>query len=175
MRIIYIAVLVVLFAGCKSKYKLTTESREQSDRIESTVAIENEQIQKDSTGIRAKESESRWEEDRETDIEVKVTEYDTSKPVVESTGKPPVLRETITTKKEKKKDREAITGREVELNTAITHADRTTEIKRDVQEAKEATAKTHETRKRKSGGIWFWCGAGSVLVLSWWMLKRKII
>lgn len=174
MRIIYIAVLVVLFAGCKSKYKLTTESREQSDRIESTVAIENEQIQKDSTGIRAKESESRWEEDRETDIEVKVTEYDTSKPVVESTGKPPVLRETITTKKEKKKNREAITGREVEVNTAITHADRTTEIKRDVQEAKEATAKTHETRKRKSGGIWFWCVAGAALALGIKFVIRRI-
>lgn len=174
MRIIYIAVLVILFAGCKTKYKLTTESQEQSDRVESTVAVENEQVQKDSTGIRAKESENRREEDRETDIEVKVTEYDTSKPVVESTGKPPVLRETITTKKEKKKDREAITGREVEANSTTTHSDRTTEIKRDVQDTKEATAKTHEIRKRKSGGIWFWCVAGAALSLGIIFILRRI-
>ena len=174
MRIVLIIAFLLLFSGCKSKYELTTENRERSGRIEQTNTIESEQVLQDTTGSRVKETERVRQEDRETETEVKVTEYDTSKPVVESTGKPPVLRETVTIKKEKQKGRENVSEKEAEVNTATTRSDRTTEIQQDIQDTKELDSGSHETRKRKSGGVWFWVGVGVVLVLGWWRLKRKL-
>ncbi len=155
MRIILIIALFLLSAGCKSKYELTTENREQSNRIEQTNTIKSEQAQQDSTGSRIKETDRVREESRETETEVKVTEYDTSKPVVESTGKPPVLRETTTIKRDKQQGRENVSEKEAERTSAITRSDRTTEIQQDVQDSKESDSNSHEARKRKSGGIWF--------------------
>lgn len=155
MRIILIIALFLLSAGCKSKHELTTENREQSNRIEQTNTIKSEQAQQDSTGSRVKETDRVREEARETETEVKVTEYDTSKPVVESTGKPPVLRETTTIKRDKQHGRENVSEKETETTSAITRSDRTIEIQQDIQDSKESDSSSHETRKRKSGGIWF--------------------
>lgn len=171
MKIILIIALFLLFSGCKSKYELTTENREQSGRIEQTNTIESEQVQQDTTGSRVKEIERVRQEDRETETEVKVTEYDTSKPIVESTGKPPVLRETVTTKKEKQKGRENVSEKETELTAATTRSDRTTEIQQDIQDTKELDFNSHESRKRESRGVWFG-GFVVVMVLGYWILKR---
>lgn len=175
MRIVLIIAFLLLSVGCKSKYELTTENRERSGRIERINTIKSEQVQQDSTGSRVKEIERVREEDRETETEVKVTEYDTSKPVVAETGKPPVLREIVTIKKEKQKGRGNVSKKETESNAVTTRSDRTTDIQQDIQDTKELDSNSHETRKRKSGGIWFWCGACVVLALGWWMLKRKLI
>lgn len=175
MRVILIIAFLLLFSGCKSKYKLTTEIRERSGRIEQTNTIESEQVQQDSTGSRVKEIERVRQEDRETETEVKVTEYDTSKPIVAETGKPPVLRETVTIKKDKQQGRETVSEKETESTAVTTRSDRTTDIQQDIQDTKELDSNSHETRKRKSGRIWFWCGACVVLALGWWMLKRKLI
>lgn len=171
MRVIWIIAFFLLFSGCKSKYKLTTENREQSDRIEQTNTIESEQVQQDCTGSRVKEIERVREEDREVETEVKVTEYDTSKPVVVETGKPPVLRETITIKRDKQQGRENILEKETKTTTAITRSDRTTEIQQDIQDSKESDFSSHETRKRKSGGIWFG-GFVVAVILGYWVLKK---
>lgn len=114
MRIILIIAFFLLSAGCKSKYELTTENRERSERNEQVNTVEKEQTWQDSTGSRVKETECVREEDRETETEVKVTEYDTSKLVVESTGKPPVSRETIMIKRDKQHGRENILEKETE-------------------------------------------------------------
>ena len=166
-----IIALFLLFSGCKSKYELTTENRERSGWIEQTNTIESEQVQQDTTGSRVKETERVRQEDRETETEVKVTEYDTSKPVVESTGKPPVLRETVTIKKEKQKGRENVSEKEAESTAATTRSDRTTEIQQDIQDRKELDSNSHESRKRKSGGVWFG-GFVVMIVLGYWIFKR---
>lgn len=171
MRLILIIAFLLLFSGCKSKYKLTTENRERSDRIEQTNTIKIEQVQQDSTGSRVKETERVREEDREIETEVKVTEYDTSKPVVESTGKPPVLRETVTIKRDKQQGRENILEKETETTATITRSDRTTEIQQDIQDSKESDFSSHETRKRKSGGIWFG-GFVVIMIFGYWVLKK---
>ena len=175
MKVILIIAFLLLFSGCKSKYELTTENRERSGWIEQTNTIESEQVLQDTTGSRVKETEHVREEDRETETEVKVTEYDTSKPVVAETGKPPVLRETVTIKKEKQKGRENVSEKETESIAVTTRSNRTTEIQQDIQDTKELDSNSYETRKQKSGGIWFWYGACVVLALGWWMLKRKLI
>ena len=174
MRIILIIALFLLFTGCKSKHELTTENREQSNRIEQTNTIKSEQAQQDSTGSRVKETDRVREEDRETETEVKVTEYDTSKPVVESTGKPPVLRETVTIKKEKQKGRENVSEKETELTAATTRSDRTSEIQQDVQDTKELDSNSHESRKRESRGVWFG-GFVVAIVMGYWVMKRVSI
>lgn len=171
MRVILIIAFLLLFSGCKSKYELTTENRERSGRIEQTNTIESEQVQQDTTGSRVKEIERVRQEDRETETEVKVTEYDTSKPVVESTGKPPVLRETVTIKKEKQKGRENVSEKEAESTAATTRSDRTSEIQQDIQDTKELDSNSHESRKRESKGVWFG-GFVVVMALGYWILKR---
>ena len=174
MRVILIIAFLLLFSGCKSKYELTTENRDRSGRIEQTNTIESEQVQQDTTGSRVKETERVRQEDRETETEVKVTEYDTSKPVVESTGKPPVLRETVTTKREKQKGRENVSEKETESTAATTRSDRTTELQQDIQDKKELDSNSHETRKRKSGGIWFG-GFVVAIIMGYWVIKRVSI
>lgn len=171
MRIILIIALFLLSAGCKSKHELTTENREQSNRIEQINMIKSEQAQQDSTGSRIKETDHVREEARETETEVKVTEYDTSKPVVESTGKPPVLRETTTIKRDKQHGRENVSEKEAERTSATTRSDRTSEIQQDVQDTKELDSNSHESRKRESRGVWFG-GFVVVMVLGYWILKR---
>ena len=172
MRIILIIALFLLFSGCKSKYELTTGNRERSGRIEQTNTIESEQVLQDTTGSRVKEIERVRQEDREIETEVKVTEYDTSKPVVESTGKPPVLRETVTIKKEKQKGRENVSEKETESTVATTQSDCITDIQQDIHDTKELDFNSHEIRKRKSGGVWFWYGAVVILILGYWVLKK---
>lgn len=174
MRIILIIAFLLLSVGCKSKYELTTENRERSGRIEQTNTIESEQVQQDTTGSHVKEVERIRQEDRETETEVKVTEYDTSKPVVAETGKPPVLRETVTTKKEKQKGRENVSEKETESTAATTRSDRTTEIQQDIQDSKELDSNSREIRKRKSGGIWFGIGFGIVLLGGIILMIRRI-
>lgn len=174
MRVVLIIALFLLFSGCKSKYELTTENRERSGRIEQTNTIESEQVLQDSTGSRVKEVERIRQEDRETETEVKVTEYDTSKPVVKSTGKPPVLRETVTIKKEKQKGRENVSEKEAESTAATTRSDRTSEIQQDIQDTKELDSNSHETRNRKSGGIWFG-GFVVAIIMGYWVIKRVSI
>ena len=172
MKVILIIAFLLLFSGCKSKYELTTENRERSGRIERTNTIKSEQVQQDSTGSRVKEVERIRQEDRETETEIKVTEYDTSKPIVAETGKPPVLRETVTIKKDKQQGRENVSEKETESTVATTRSDRTTEIQQDIQDTKELDFNSHEIRKRKSGGVWFWYGAVVILILGYWVLKK---
>ena len=174
MRAILIIALFLLFAGCKSKYELTTENRERSGRIEQTYTIESEQAQQDSTGSRVKETERVRQEDRETETEVKVTEYDTSKPVVESTGRPPVLRETVTIKRDKQQGRENVSEKETESTAATTRSDRTTKIQQDIQDSKELDSNSHESRKRESRGVWFG-GFVVAIVMGYWVMKRVSI
>lgn len=174
MRIVLIIAFLLLSIGCKSKYELTTENRERSGRIERINTIKSEQVQQDSTGSRVKETERVRQEDRETETEVKVTEYDTSKPVVESTGKPPVLRETVTTKREKQKGRENVSEKEAESTAATTRSDRTSEIQQDIQDTKELDSNSHESRKRKSGGVWFGIGFGIILLGGFILLICRI-
>lgn len=174
MRIVLIIAFLLLSVGCKSKYELTTENRERSGRIERINTIKSEQVQQDSTGSRVKETERVRQEDRESETEVKVTEYDTSKPVVESTGKPPVLRETVTIKKEKQKGRENVSEKEAESTAATTRSDRTSEIQQDIQDTKELDSNSHEFRKRKSGGVWFGIGFGIILLGGFILLIRRI-
>ena len=169
-----IIALFLLFSGCKSKYELTTENRERSGRIEQTNTIKSEQVQQDTTGSRVKEIERVRQEDRETETEVKVTEYDTSKPIVAETGKPPVLRETVTIKKDKQQGRENVSEKETESTVATTRSDRTTEIQQDIQDKKELDSNSHEIRKRKSGGIWFG-GFVVAIVMGYWVMKRVSI
>lgn len=173
MRLILLIVLVLSIAGCKSKYELTSDNRELSDQSEQVNMIEGEQVQKDSAGTSIKAIESHRREDRETETETRVTEYDTSKPVVAETGKPPVLRETITIQKDKKKEQVYTSKKEAEANTVSIHTDRTTEIRQDIHDTKEVVSNIHETRKWKSGGMWFWCGVGGVLALGYWWIKNR--
>ena len=174
MRIVLIITFLLLSVGCKSKYELTTENRERSGRIERINTIKSEQVQQDSIGSRVKEIERVREEDRETETEVKVTEYDTSKPVVAETGKPPVLREIVTIKKEKQKGRGNVSKKETESTAVTTRSDRTTDIQQDIQDTKELDSNSHESRKRKSGGVWFGIGFGIILLGGFILLIRRI-
>ena len=174
MRIVLIITFLLLSVGCKSKYELTTENRERSGRIERINTLKSEQVQQDSIGSRVKEIERVREEDRETETEVKVTEYDTSKPVVAETGKPPVLREIVTIKKEKQKGRGNVSKKETESTAVTTRSDRTTDIQQDIQDTKELDSNSHESRKRKSGGVWFGIGFGIILLGGFILLIRRI-
>lgn len=167
--------ILCMVCSCKSKQKLAAEFREQESRIEQVEAVGNEQVKRDSVGQKVQEVVSRREDDLETETVVKVTEYDTSKPLVEGTGRPPVVRETETIKKQRRGVREETTGN-ISENSKVAYMDEKQWVvtgKNEVQQ--ELNGKVEQRKVRKSGvSLWSWLGiAGIIAVLGYVYLQKR--
>lgn len=88
--------IISLLVSCSGTRKLTSTSstssqlEAKSETHENATLTDKSSTKRDSLGSR-KESQS---DTTRSDISIKITDYDTGKPVDASTGKPPVLRET---------------------------------------------------------------------------------
>lgn len=175
MKKCFLIFLILCFVcGCKSKQKFATEFRGEENRVEQFEAVENMQVKRDSSGQKVQEVISRREDSLETETVVKVTEYDTSKPVVEGTGRPPVMRETETATKQRRGMREETTEHLQESGTVARVQEKQLVVagKNEVQQ--ELDGKIEQKKVKKNGSaLWNWIGlAGVVAVLGYVYVRR---
>lgn len=102
MKLIYILLTLCLCLGCKSKRELSRDLEYARTYQEQKDILEHESTKRDSESLNTIEIIRSKELDLDTETNVKIVEYDTSKPIDPATGKPPVLRESESTIKAKK-------------------------------------------------------------------------
>lgn len=173
----WVVIFVVLWAvsGCKSKQKLAVDFRGEENRVEQVEAVEHEEVKRDSTGQRVQEVVSYREDEQETETVVKLTEYDTSKPVVENTGRPPVLRETETVTKQRKGVREEVVEHVLENGEVVQVQEKQSVVtgRNEVRQELDGTVEQKQVRKSGSA-LWNWIGlAGVVAVFGILYLRRR--
>lgn len=142
--------------------------------MEQSEVVENVQMKRDSVGQKVQEVVSRREDDLETEIVVKVTEYDTSKPMVEGTGRFPVLRETETATKLRRGVRDEVTEH-VSESGEVTHVqEKQSVVSEKNEEQQEFAGKVKQEKVRKGGyALWNWIGlAGLVAVLGYFGVRK---
>lgn len=160
--------------SCKSKQKFTTEFREEENRMEQVEAFENERVKRDSSGQKEQEVISHREDNLETETVVKVTEYDTSKPVVEGTGRPPVVRETETATKQRKGVREGTTKHIRESGTVGQVQEKQLVVAGKSEMQQELDGKMEQKKVRKNGSaLWNWIGLAGVVAVLGYIYVRK--
>lgn len=173
----WVVIFVVLWAvsGCKSKQKLAVDFRGEENRVEQVEAVEYEEVKRDSTGQKVREAVSYREDEQEIETVVKMTEYDTSKPVVENTGRPPVFRETETVTKQRKGVRGEVVEHVLENGEVVQVQEKQSVVIGRNEERQELDGKVEQKQVRKSGGtLWNWIGlAGVVVVLGVLYLRRR--
>lgn len=139
MKIIRFILLLLLFTACRP-VKQISESKQTSDSFSKETA----------ESVVTGKSDEKLSSDQETNIfadivnqvdesnSIKITEFDTSKPVDPGTGKPPPIRETIidNNKKSSSNDKTVIKLSVREDNERIT------DIKSDEKTAKESSKQT---------------------------------
>jgi len=92
-----VILLAILMAGCSSTKKV------EKSNVDSSIASDtnmNKKTEETQTGSITDTSVKTQDKNTSKVKETKVTDYDPTKPIVPGTGKPPVVKETITTEKE---------------------------------------------------------------------------
>lgn len=146
----YLLLLIIpLLLGCRVKRSLSVQTDKKAEYYEQKDVHEHKAESRDSVGQKITEVVSKKESDTETEKIIKTTEYDTSKPVDPATGRPPVLRETESTTRTKKKDKEDIIGQQEESISVTDQKDRT-KIDQSSATTKQIKA-TAEKKEKKSG------------------------
>jgi len=165
---IYIALLVVLsLTGCAGTKKIEKSKLDSSITSDTQVNKKLDEMQTGKADLQAENTSNKVTESSENENEetVKATiNYDTSKPVIESTGKPPVASETTeTTKKVSQKNnkiKENLTGK---LNLQVEYNKR---LKQSVDSQNNVINKLkteNESSKKTSNNWWKWLLFGLIL------------
>lgn len=170
----FIFLILWIVCCCKSKQKFTADFRSEENRVEQLEAVVNEGERKDSVGQKIREVVSHREDDLETETVVKVTEYDVSKPVVEVTGYPPVVRETETVTKQRRGIREGTIEHLLEGEKVDRVSERQSIVTAKREGQQELNGKVEQEKVRKSGSsLWNWFGfAGVIAVLSYFYVRK---
>lgn len=96
MKNIVFILIISFLASCSGTRKLTSSSststklEQKSETHENATLTDKSATKRDSTSSRTQSHV----DTTQSDVSIKITDYDTSKPVDAATGKPPVLRET---------------------------------------------------------------------------------
>lgn len=170
MKLIYVLVFFTLLSGCRVKRNLSVQTEQKFEQTEQRDIHESETNVRDSSGQKVTEIVSNKESDSETETTVKTTEYDTSKPIDPGTGKPPVLKETESVTKIKKKDKEEVSERQTDDRNI---SDKSKKSKNDnsvIQSAGEDSANLEDSKKKVAG--WPWWIVAVVVVGGYFCLKR---
>lgn len=165
---IYIALLAVLsFTGCSSTKKLEKTKIDSSVASNTNVTKKTDEAQSGSITDKTEKSQdkkSEWTENTAKVKETMVTDYDPTKPIVPGTGKPPVLKVTVTTEKEDtqkyNKTTETLTNK---LNLQI---DYTRQLKQTVDSQNSIISKLKakaETKVTTAVTCWKWLLVGLLL------------
>jgi len=160
--------IILLIVSCAPKKVIQQSKTEQITAIENAISDTNKS---DSKEIKTKVEVT----DTGTETTVKETDYDTSKPTVAETGKPPVIKETTTTTK-KTENKNVKTDSDKAGNQLSTHTDNS---------STDATTKAEATNKEipKAPAVKYWffiiliaiAGAGSFLVYRNWTRIKTIL
>lgn len=170
----FIFLILWIGYGCKSKQKFTADFRSEENRVEQSETVVNERERKDSVGQKIREVVSHREDDLETETVVKVTEYDVSKPVVEGTGRPPVVRETETATKQKRGEREKTVEHLLENGKVdqVTDRQAVETVKKEIQQKSDGNMEREKVRE--SSSLWNWLGfAGMIVVLGYFYIRKR--
>ena len=171
---IYIALLVILsLTGCSSVSKLEKSKLDSSTTSDTQVTKKLDEMQTGKADLQAENTSNKVTENSENENEetIKATvNYDTAKPIIESTGKPPVASETTeTTKKISQKNNkieENLTGK---LNLQV---EQNKQLKQSVDSQNNVINKLkteNESSKKRSNNWWKWFLAGICLPVIVWV------
>lgn len=175
-RWICLLIIIALFSGCNSKQKLTSQTEFKTDKTEQKDIQQTDTSVRDSSGQKSSEVVSNKESETESETVTKITEYDTSKPVNPETGKLPVIRETESTTKTKKNDKEAVSGKEAENSHVIDQTDKEKVDKSKTVESGDVSTKSDQSKTKSSFQIpWIWLILGAaIIVCIGYCIKKKI-
>ena len=165
MRLLYFLLLVIFLGGCSSKKKLMIQTDQKTEYFEQKDVQEHKTESRDSAGQRVTEIVQVREAESETETTTKTIEYDTSKPINQDTGRPPVLRETESTTRAKKKAKEDTTGKQDEKSVV---SDKDDELKIDntrTHKTEDNSGKLDQDNERTFFQIpWLWIIIGALVV-----------
>lgn len=173
MKIVLLFICLSLFS-CKSKRSLLIESDSQSTQTVQTDIRETETTRRDSIGHIETGTDHRQQTDETTEVTIKTTEYDTSKPVTPSTGRPPVLRETESVTKTVKRDQAYQSARQTEDSHVIADIDKLRTDNTGTQSSVNTATTVKETKKVKTIGWAWWLLFVAGGIALWVCLKKGV-
>jgi hypothetical protein len=170
-----LSALTVLFLGSCSTLKKTLRANQTGQyRTEQTFAAEQSVVSNETGRSQATTNvDSQLQSDEEETTVVKI--YDTSKPVDESTGRPPLLSESATTRRKKEQARQTAIARE--------EAQSSTDVEFNAMAGSNTSSSgdlSLEVRAKEKRGLnWIQktlCGLGviTLLWLLWKLLKKRL-
>lgn len=166
MRLFYFLLLVIFLAGCSSKKKLSIQAEQKAEQFEQKDVHEHKTESRDSAGQKIIEVVQARELESETETTTKIIEYDSSQPVDPATGRPPVLRETESTTKTKKKVNEDTTGKQAENSVMSDQKEGSKVDNSQSREIENNSGKLVQDNKRTFfQAPWLWMLLGGLLVL----------
>lgn len=99
----FVMVAILLMVSCASTTKIEKSKLDSSIASNTNVTKKTDETQAGSITDKSEKAQDKKTESSENTAKVKetkITDYDPSKPIVPGTGKPPVVKETVTTEKE---------------------------------------------------------------------------
>lgn len=166
MRFIYVWVILLLGVSCTSKKRLIVQTDQKVELLEQKNVYESEIINRDSCLL--KRQKIITDEGREIGVEStsETIIYDTSKPIDNVTGRPPVFQETRITIKRKLVNK---------INTAHNSTEKVNISKQTIQEKKDSSVSyliednsLLVKKKEKKNFLkipWLWIISGAFLVI----------
>lgn len=173
MKLIYILIFFTLLSGCKVKRNLSVHTEQKFEQTEQRDIHESETNIRDSSGQKITEIVSNKESDSETETTVKMTEYDTSKPVNPETGKPPVIRETESTTKTKEKGKEGISEKKNEDSHVTDQSGKSKIDNSVIQSTGEDSTNLEDSKKKVAGWPWWIILIAAAVIVGVYMCVRR--
>lgn len=176
MRLLYFLLLVIFLGGCSSKKKLMIQTDQKTEYFDQKDVQEHKTESRDSAGQRIIKIGQIREAESESEITIKTIEYDSSKPADPTSGRPPVLRETESTIKTKKKNKEDIIGKQMERGNVSDLTDKKRSDNSQSYGITEKSEKFDQDNERHSFTLpWFWLIVGGLVVIGvGYCWKKKI-
>lgn len=163
---VMILLLVIVFTSCSSTKKV--EKMKVTESIVSNLDSKTDQSKNESLKVTDKTEKVTHKslvqiENETTELETRINEYDTDKPIVPGTNKPPVKKETITTNKKLAKKDTKILDTSTEKSTS--DADYTSNLESSIKVLQSQNAKLiAETNSKETKSVtwwrWFLAGMG---------------
>lgn len=173
---VMILLLVIVFTSCSSTKKV--EKMKVTESIVSNLDSKTDQSKNESLKVTDKTEKVTHKslvqiENETTELETRINEYDTDKPIVPGTNKPPVKKETITTnKKLAKKDTKSLDNSTEKTTSDVAY---TSQLEASMKLLQSQNAQLiAETNKKEivSFTAWKWFLAGMGVPMAIGLLVR---
>ena len=171
-----ILLFVIVFSGCSSTKKV--EKMKVNESVISTSKSNNDQIKNESLKVTDKTEKvthkSLIQIENETNaFETRINEYDTDKPIVPGTNKPPVKKETITTnKKLYKKDTKYLDNSKEKTTSDAAYTSQLEASMKLLQSQNARLIAETNSKETKSVTWWRWFLAGMCIPIVIGLLVR---